>query len=80
MTDGEREQAAAVKALQNSSPTPDEATLAMEAWKRRDAEHTAERDQLVRAAKAAGVNIRQIALSLGISRTTVYAILEATPA
>lgn len=48
---------------------------AMEAWKRRDAEHRAERDRLVRAASAAGVNVRQVALSMGISRTTVYAIL-----
>lgn len=56
------------------------ATLAMEAWRRRDAEHQAERDRLVRAAKASGVNVRQIALGMGISRTTVYAILGADSA
>ncbi len=50
----------------------------MDGWKRRDAEHLAERDQLVRAARAAGVNVRQIALGMGISRTTVYAILAVT--
>jgi DNA invertase Pin-like site-specific DNA recombinase len=48
---------------------------ALEAWKRRDAEHQAERDKLVRAAHLAGLNKRQIALASGLSRTTVYKIL-----
>lgn len=63
--------------LRDSPATSEEAALAMEAWKRRDAGHLAERDRLVRAAKTAGVNVRQIALGMGISRTTVYAILGA---
>lgn len=50
---------------------------AIDAWKHRS---WSERDQLVRSAFAAGVNKRQIALRMGISRTTVYAILAADPA
>ena len=51
------------------------AALALEAWKGRDAEHLAERDRLVRDAHLAGMNVRQIALKSGLSRTTVYKIL-----
>lgn len=47
---------------------------AMDALKRRQRD---ERERLVREAFAAGVNKRQIALRMGISRTTVYAILGA---
>ena len=63
--------------LRDSPAAQDEAHLSMEAWKRRNAEHLAERDQLVRAARACGVNVRQIALRMGISRPTVYSILSA---
>lgn len=45
-------------------------------WKQN---HTAERDRLVRALFATGVNKLQIASRMEISRTTVYAILSATP-
>ena len=55
--------------------TPEEAMQALETWKRRDAEHLAERDRAIRAAREAGVNIRQIALKSGISRTTIYKVL-----
>ncbi len=44
-------------------------------WAGDDERHMLKRDELVRAASAAGVNVRQIALHMGISRTTVYAIL-----
>lgn len=47
---------------------------AMDALKRRQRD---ERERLVREAFAAGINKRQIALRMGISRTTVYAILGA---
>lgn len=62
-----------------------EAAAALEAWKQRDAEHLAERDRLVRAAASlitretpAGPepNIRRIAAGMGISRSTVYSILQ----
>jgi DNA-binding NarL/FixJ family response regulator len=62
--------------LRTRPATQAEANVAMEAWKRRDAEHLGERNLLVRAAKACGVNVRQIALRMGISRTTVYAVLD----
>lgn len=48
----------------------------MDNWAGRDERHLLQRDDLVRAAKAAGVNVRQIAVHMGISRTTVYKILE----
>jgi hypothetical protein len=43
-------------------------------WKRRSEESGAERDQLVREAKAGGMNIRRIAILSGLSRTTIYKI------
>lgn len=56
--------------------SPAESVLALLLWKQRDASHKADRDYLVLAADTAGVNIRKIALSMGISRTTVYKIIE----
>lgn len=58
--------------------TPEEAMRTLETWKHRDAEHLAERDRAIRAAHEAGVNIRQIALKSGISRTTIYRVLSPT--
>jgi hypothetical protein len=69
--------------LRDSPQTSEEAALAMEAWKRRAAEVQAERDTLIRAVAAlmkdrdGRVNVRQIALGMGISRPTVYAVLGA---
>lgn len=45
-------------------------------WKNRSEESEAERDQLVREAKTGGMNIRQIAILSGLSRTTIYKILS----
>jgi len=60
---------------QEETAAGEEAALeAIDSWKARSTE---ERDRLVRAAFAAGANKRQIALRMGISRTTVYAILDA---
>lgn len=69
--------------VRDQPQTEEEAVWAMEAWKRRDAEHRAEgrqldaeRDQLVRAAAAVGIENKQlIATCMGISRPTVYKIL-----
>ena len=66
--------------LRHSPASPMEAAFALEAWARRDAEHQAERDQLVRQAATLLVrdgkpNVRQIAMKSGLSRTTVYKIL-----
>ena len=59
-----------------------EAHAALENWKRRNLRITVEldelmrdRDQVVRDAYAAGVNIRQIHLRTGVGRTTIYRIL-----
>lgn len=41
--------------------------------------NVAKRDPLVRQARAAGLNINQIHTISGISRSTVYDILNATP-
>ena len=54
--------------------TPDVAARLAD-WKRRSEESGAERDQLVREADAGGVNIRQIAIASGLSRTTIYKII-----
>jgi hypothetical protein len=54
--------------------TPD-VTARLADWKSRSEEFGAERDQLVREANAGGVNIRQIAILSGLSRTTVYKII-----
>jgi transcriptional regulator of acetoin/glycerol metabolism len=53
----------------------EEAARDLEQWAIRDEKHQLQRDQLVRAAAAAGVNVRQIALKSGLSRTTVYKII-----
>ena len=52
-----------------------EAETALEAWRQRREHVEAERDQLIRDAYAAGVNIRQIHLRSGIGRNTVYRVL-----
>lgn len=55
-----------------SAPDREPAAEALAAYRR-----TAEsRDGLVRAARAAGMNIRRIALESGISRATIYKILN----
>lgn len=48
---------------------------ALRDWKRRSAELDAERDALIRAAHAAGINIRQIGMESGLNRGTIYKIL-----
>jgi hypothetical protein len=60
----------------------DEAGRALDGWKARNWQHThrleqliADRDQLIRDAYAAGINIRQIHLRAGISRDTIYRVL-----
>jgi Helix-turn-helix domain of resolvase len=59
-----------------------EAGDALEAWKRRNwvvtvqlDELIRDRDQLIRDAYAAGVNIRQIHMRSGIARSTIYRVL-----
>ena len=52
-----------------------EAETALEAWRQRREHVEAERDQLIRDAYAAGVNIRQIHIRSGIGRNTVYRVL-----
>jgi transcriptional regulator of acetoin/glycerol metabolism len=53
-----------------------EAEAALADWKRRIESANAERDSLIRAAHEAGVNIRRISLLSGVSRTTVYKVLD----
>ena len=66
-----------------SEDAREQCARALEDWARRDKEHRAERDELVRAAALVLVrdggepNVRQIALRTGLSRNTVYAILGA---
>lgn len=52
-----------------------EAEAALAEWKRRTDRNASERDGLIRAAHEAGLNIRQIHLVSGVSRTTVYRVL-----
>jgi hypothetical protein len=52
-----------------------EAEAALAGWKRRSEQVGSERDQLIRAAHAAGLNIRRIHLKSGIGRATIYRIL-----
>ena len=52
-----------------------EAGEALDSWRQRREHVEAERDQLIRDAYAAGVNIRQIHLRSGIGRNTVYRVL-----
>jgi hypothetical protein len=54
---------------------PAEAEAALTEWKLRSEQVDRERDQLVRAAYRAGVNIRQIHLQSGVARSTIYRIL-----
>jgi len=53
-----------------------DAETALRGWKRRIDSDNAERDGLIRAAHEAGVNIRRISQLSGVSRTTVYKILD----
>lgn len=41
------------------------------------AEHNAKRDDIIRQAREDGINNRRIAQLMGISRTTVYTVLDA---
>ena len=52
-----------------------EAGEALDSWRQRREHVEAERDQLIRDAYAAGVNIRQIHIRSGIGRNTVYRVL-----
>ena len=52
-----------------------EAGEALDDWRQRSEQVAGERDQLIRDAYAAGVNIRQIHLRSGIGRNTVYRVL-----
>lgn len=51
--------------------TPDEIRVALADWKY----HAGQRNELVRAASAAGIQIKEISDLTGLSRTTVYSIL-----
>jgi transcriptional regulator of acetoin/glycerol metabolism len=52
-----------------------EARAALAEWKRRTDQDARVRDDLIRAAHEAGMNIRQIHLESGVSRTTIYRVL-----
>jgi transcriptional regulator of acetoin/glycerol metabolism len=52
-----------------------EAAAALDSWKQRSEQGAAERDQLIRDAHAAGMNIRQIHLRSGVGRSTIYRVL-----
>lgn len=52
--------------------TPDEVRQALADWKR----NAAQRDELVRAAQQAGIPIKEIGDLTGLSRTTIYGILD----
>lgn len=55
-----------------------EAGRALDDYRRRSERLDAERDQLVREARAAGMNIRQIHVRSGVARSTIYRILGLT--
>ena len=52
-----------------------EAGRALDEWRQRSGQVDAERDQLIRDAHAAGMNIRQIHLRSGVGRSTIYRVL-----
>jgi len=52
-----------------------EAGQALDSYRQRSEQLDAERDQLIRDAKAAGMNIRQIHVRSGIARSTIYRVL-----
>lgn len=52
-----------------------EAGQALDGYRQRSEQLDAERDQLIRDARAAGMNIRQIHLRSGIGRSTIYRVL-----
>ena len=56
-----------------------EAGLALDDWRQRSEQVDAERDQLIRDAHAAGMNIRQIHIRSGIGRNTIYRVLGVEP-
>lgn len=51
--------------------TPDEIRAALAGWKRSNDQ----RDELVRTANEAGIQIKEISELTGLSRTTIYKIL-----
>lgn len=57
-----------------------EAARALDSYKERAGQLDAERDQLIRDARAAGMNIRQIHLRSGVGRSTIYRVLGVGPA
>ena len=58
----------------------DEALAEMRAWGKRNAELAADRDPIILRGALAGVNIRQIASAMGVSRPTVYKAIGETRA
>lgn len=56
--------------------SPDEVEAALSAWRRRREALDNERDELVRAALAAGVNVRRVHMISGIARGTIYRIRD----
>jgi transcriptional regulator of acetoin/glycerol metabolism len=52
-----------------------EAGRALDDYRQRSEGLDAERDQLIRDARAAGMNIRQIHVRSGIARSTIYRVL-----
>lgn len=56
-----------------------EAGRALDSYRQRSEQLDAERDQLLRDARAAGMNIRQIHLRSGVGRTTIYRVLGIQP-
>jgi hypothetical protein len=61
--------------VQSGTMNAAEAKAALAEWKRRSDQDARERDTLIRVAYEAGVNIRQIHLESGVSRTTIYRVL-----
>lgn len=57
-----------------------EAARALDSYRERAGQLDAERDQLIRDARAAGMNIRQIHLHSGVSRSAIYRVLGVGPA
>jgi hypothetical protein len=56
-----------------------EAGRRLDDYRQRAGQLDAERDQLIRDARAAGIPIRQIHLRSGIGRTTIYRVLGVEP-
>jgi DNA invertase Pin-like site-specific DNA recombinase len=56
-----------------------EAGAALDSYRQRSEQLDAERDELIREARAAGIAIRQIHLRSGIGRSTIYRVLGVVP-